>query len=108
MARSKKAEFGGDFGIRWLVGQRAIRLFSSLSQLHGLHRKSIDRMLAAKQPGAGTRWMPARPFIYKTPIAMAMMVSPGMPNKSDGTQPEARLASLLAQGRPGYNVRPSL
>jgi hypothetical protein len=33
---------------------------------------------------------------------MAVMVSPGMPNKSDGTQPEARLASLLAQGRPGY------
>ena len=29
-------------------------------------------------------------------MAMAAMVSPGMPNSSDGTQPEAMLALLLA------------
>src|SRR4029078_8255817 len=37
-----------------------------------------------------------RPFMYSTPIAMAVMVSPGMPNSREGTQPEARLALLLA------------
>ncbi len=29
-------------------------------------------------------------------MAMAVIVSPGMPNSSAGTQPEARLALLLA------------
>ena len=36
-------------------------------------------------------------------MAMAVMVSPGMPNRSDGTQPEARLALLLAPA----SIRPS-
>ena len=36
-------------------------------------------------------------------MAIAVMVSPGMPNSSDGTQPEARLALLLAPA----SIRPS-
>ena len=41
--------------------------------------------------------------MYKTPMAIAVMVSPGMPNSSDGTQPEARLALLEAPA----SIRPS-
>ena len=36
-------------------------------------------------------------------MAIAAMVSPGMPNSSDGTQPEAMLALLLAPA----STRPS-
>src|SRR4051794_8465479 len=44
-----------------------------------------------------------RPFMYSTPIAIAAIVSPGMPNSSDGTQPDAMLALLLAPA----STRPS-
>ena len=36
-------------------------------------------------------------------MAMAVIVSPGMPNSSAGTQPDARLALLLAPA----SIRPS-
>ena len=36
------------------------------------------------------------PFIYSTPMAIAVMVSPGMPNSSEGTQPEASEALFEA------------
>ncbi len=43
------------------------------------------------------------PFMNSTPMAIAVIVSPGMPKISDGTQPLARLALLLAPA----SIRPS-
>src|SRR3954452_9631784 len=43
------------------------------------------------------------PLMQSTPIAIAAMVSPEMPNSNDGTQPEAIRALLLAPA----STRPS-
>ena len=41
--------------------------------------------------------------MYSTPMAIAVIVSPGIANSSDGTQPEARLALFDAPA----SIRPS-
>ena len=62
-----------------------------LDSMNTMYRAYMLEAFSVKRVGPGFS-----PFMYNTPMAIAVMVSPGMPNSREGTQPEASDALLLA------------